>query len=55
MKDLRTNKVLWKISNLTGKTTYFVTGNYSKTEEEALREATEDLAQKLVERVVESW
>ncbi len=55
LKDLRTNKVLWKISNLTGKTTYFVTGNYSKTESEALREATEDLAQKVVERVVEFW
>ncbi len=55
LKDMRTNKVLWEIADLTGKTTYFVTGNYSKTESEALREATEDLAQKVVERVVESW
>ena len=55
LKDLRTDKVLWKISTLTGKTTYFVSGNYSKTESEALREATEDLAQKVVERVVEFW
>jgi len=55
LKDLRTNKVLWKISNLTGKTTYFVTGNYSKTESEALRDATEDLAKKVVEKVVEFW
>ncbi len=55
LKNMRTNKVLWKIGGLTGKTTYFVRGNYSKTESEALREATENLAQKLVERVVESW
>lgn len=55
LKDLRTNKVLWDTTDLTGTTTYFVTGHYSKTEEEALTDATEDLAKKVVEKVVEFW
>lgn len=55
LRDLRTNSVLWDTTKLTGTTTYFITGHYSKTEEEALADATEDLAKKIVERVVEFW
>ena len=55
LEDLRTNRVLWETTELTGTTAYFVTGTYSKTEEEALTDATEDLARKVVERVVEFW
>jgi len=55
LKDLRSEKILWDTSSLTGTTTYFITGKYSKTEEEALTDATEDLAKKVVEKVVEFW
>lgn len=55
LKNLRANKVLWSITGFAGTTTYFVTGKYSKTEEEALTDAMEDLAKKIVERVVEYW
>ncbi|MCK4245321.1 MAG: hypothetical protein KAX20_06830 [Candidatus Omnitrophica bacterium] len=55
LKDLRNNKVLWDTSELSGTTSYYVTGIYSKTEEEALTDATEDLARKVVEKVVEYW
>ncbi|MFH1478674.1 MAG: LPS assembly lipoprotein LptE [Candidatus Omnitrophota bacterium] len=48
-------EVLLEETNLTGDSTYFTTGTLSKTEDEALKDATKDLARRIVNRIVENW
>ncbi len=51
----RNQKILWQERGFIGDTTYFVIGPNSKSETEAINEAVEDLARRVVERVVEEW
>ncbi|MFC1704300.1 LPS assembly lipoprotein LptE [Candidatus Omnitrophota bacterium] len=49
------NTLEWKEDRLTGDTTYFTTGTLAKSEKTALDEAIDDLAKRIVERVVDDW
>lgn len=58
--DNKGNKIEWKETGFTGDYTYFT--NYStmtvvtkKTDDQAVSEAIDDLARRIVERVVEQW
>jgi hypothetical protein len=45
----------WEESSLTGDTTYFERGSKAESESAALDRAIQDLARRIVERVVENW
>jgi len=47
--------VLIKETNIIGDTTYFLSGPHAKAEPLAIDEAIEDLARRIVERVIEEW
>jgi hypothetical protein len=51
----KTKKVLVDYKHFTGETTYRTTGDYAISEQQAIRNATEDLALRVVNVVVESW
>ena len=50
-----TAEVLWNEDNFVGEATYFVSGSQASSEEEAVERAIEDLARRVVERVIEDW
>lgn len=49
------DKMVWQESNFTGDTTYFTTGSQAKSETQAVNDALDDLARKIVARTVEQW
>jgi len=49
------NELMWKYSRFIGQATYFVTGSQATSEEDAVDEATVDLAKRIVERTIENW
>lgn len=58
--DNRENKLLWEENNFTGDYTYFTSyatapSITTKTDAQAITEATTDLARRIVERTVEVW
>lgn len=53
--DLHTHQLLWRETNFTGDTTFFVSGSLTESERKALDRAIEDLAKRVVERSVEGW
>ncbi len=55
MTDVKTGKVLWEYNNFAGDASYFTTGQYVKSEEQAINDATVDLARRIVEATVEAW
>lgn len=55
LEDRRTGQVLWQEANFSGDTQYFINSPRSVPEEQAARQAIGDLAQKIVNRVVEDW
>ncbi len=55
LKDTRQDKVILDQKSLTADTTYFVTGKSAKTEDEAVGALLEDLARRVVNRVVHQW
>ncbi len=55
MIDNSTEKVLWEYNDFAGESTYFTTGSFVKSEEQAISDATEDLARRIVETTVEAW
>lgn len=55
MWDRQKNDYAWVEPSFSGEGTYFVTGSQASTEEDALREAIDDLAKRIVERTVEDW
>ena len=55
LKDLKANKIVLEQKNLTADTSYFVTGNLAKTEDSALNTLLEDLARRVVSRIVDRW
>ena len=49
------NRQLWKEDGFTGETSYFTTGNQTKSEAQAINDSISDLARRIVERAVEEW
>lgn len=55
LEDAKTGNILWKENNFSGDTQYFVNGPRAIPEEQAAHRAIFDLAEKIVNRVVEDW
>lgn len=55
LKNRLTGKIMWEEKNFMGQTDYTVVGPNAKTEAQAIRAAVKDLAQRIVEKVVENW
>jgi hypothetical protein len=55
LKDNTTGKIMWQESNFVGESTYDITGPNAITEATAAGKAVDDLAQRIVELVVEAW
>ena len=53
--DNKTKKILWEKNGFAGDSSYFTTGNFVKTESQALQDAAADLARRIVEATVEAW
>lgn len=47
--------ILMEQNNITGDTAYFTTGSLQKSETEALKDVMNDLARRIVNRIVENW
>ena len=55
LTDSRTGKLITEEKYFTGETTYRTSGTLAKSESQAVQAAVADLAQRVVERVVEGW
>ena len=55
MWDTKLNEVFWEESGFAGEGDYFVRGPIVGTEAQAVEEAVEDLARRVVERTIENW
>ncbi len=55
LEGTRDSEVLFEEKNITGDATYFTTGALQKTETTALTDAIQDLARRIVNRIVENW
>jgi hypothetical protein len=53
--DTKLGEPLWTENGFGGEATYFVSGPLAGTEENAVQEATVDLAKRIVERAIENW
>ena len=53
--DNKTQKVLWRVSGFAGDSSYYTTGNFTKSEAQSLSDACDDLARRIVEKTVEAW
>lgn len=56
--DTKENKLVWQENNFTGDFTYFTSFTKSgtpKTQDQAVNDAVDDLARRIVERTVEQW
>lgn len=51
----KTQEEMWHETNFVGDTTYFVSGSSAKSESAAVKDAIQDLSERVVERVVENW
>lgn len=55
LEDRKTGKRLWTEKNFSGDTQFFINGPRVIPEEQAAQKAITDLAEKIVNRVVEDW
>ena len=55
LMDSGGSEILVDSDRITGDTTYFTTGSLQKSETEALKDAMQDLARRIVNQVVENW
>lgn len=55
LKHRETGEVIWKEENFSGNNEYFVTQIRSQGQKAATEKAIEDVARKVVDRVVEDW
>ncbi|MFC1576983.1 LPS assembly lipoprotein LptE [Candidatus Omnitrophota bacterium] len=55
LKNARDDTLVWRERNFAGESTYRTTGSLAKTEDAGVQEARDDLARRIVERVVEGW
>jgi hypothetical protein len=53
--DSKTDKILWQENGFIGDSIYFVTGPQAQSESNAVVDALNDLARRVVERTVEDW
>lgn len=53
--DADTGNVRWTEKGFSGETTYRTGGSLMKTESAAVKDATQDLARRIVERTIEEW
>ncbi len=49
------DKVMWEEPSFSGEATYYITGALAKSESTAIDDTLKDLAQRVVERTVQSW
>jgi len=55
MTDAKTGKLMWREDGFAGSDYYFLTGPETKSENDALTDALDDLARRIVERTIEVW
>lgn len=55
LKSARTDKTVWKEKEFAGEATYRTGGSLAATESASIKEATSDLARRVVERTIEGW
>lgn len=55
LSELATGKVIWRESNLTGDTTFLISGPRAISEDQAASKAVEDLARRVIEKTIEVW
>ena len=55
LEDTKSGKILWSEKGFAGETTYRIAGPGAKSENAAIVDATNDLANRIVERTVEAW
>ncbi len=55
LKDAKTDKIIWTEKAFSGESTYRTGGSLAVSEDTAVRQATQDLARRIVERTVEAW
>lgn len=53
--NIKTGKLIWEKKNFAGEADYFTTGQYTKTESQAVQDAAQDLARRIIEATVEAW
>ncbi|MFH1776389.1 MAG: LptE family protein [Candidatus Omnitrophota bacterium] len=53
--NLAENNLVWRERSFSGETTYFTTGAGAKSEQAAKLDAVKDLAQRIIDRTVETW
>jgi hypothetical protein len=54
-EDKKTGKIIWEKKDFAGDTSYYTTGQFVKSESQAVEGATQDLARRIVESIVEAW
>ena len=54
-KDLVEDETIWSTKEISGESTYFLSGRLAKSEDEAVEEALEDLVRHVIERILEVW
>ncbi|MBU1862638.1 MAG: hypothetical protein KKH94_03110 [Candidatus Omnitrophica bacterium] len=50
-----TKEIIWQENNFSGDTEYYIEGGNAVTERAAANQAIEDLAKKIVDRIVQNW
>lgn len=53
--DVKNSKTMWHESSFAGNDYYYTTGSQAKSEAQAITDALEDLARRVVERTIEVW
>ena len=53
--DVREQKILLKESNITGDTTFFISGPRTESEDVAAERAVEDVSRRVVDKMIEVW
>jgi hypothetical protein len=51
----KTGQVIWEKQGFAGDTSYYTTGQYVKSESQAVQDAVDDLARRIVNTTVEAW
>jgi hypothetical protein len=54
-EDRKTGKIIFEKRDFAGDTSYYTTGQYVKSESQAVEDAVRDLARRIVESIVEAW
>lgn len=55
LTDAKTGRVIWEKKDFAGDTSYYTTGQFTKSEAEAVQAAVDDLARRIVNTTVEAW